>query len=247
MRRIARGQKEPVVIVGYGTSLTAMNGGGKCDPFVPDGPYRNRIQYFQRYPEIAERIELHDNHDGAGPVHVRVGINWSFKAAIEKKTRVPVTYLNMGISGTNAGEGLSANGDRNGGDQQRLEAVNRLGADLVIIEYCMNDLRSLDLRDRLKRMIATLRQPGTDLLVLGAPGVPDPRKLALRVRAEAAARGAAEESDVAFVPFAPLFDDEGNMVKPRIKRADLCPANRINHPGPAEFAAYGKWLANIIL
>lgn len=245
LRKIASGQTEPVVIVGYGTSLTALGGGGKCDPFTPDGPYRNRIQYFQRFAKIAERIEVYDCEDGAGAVHVRVGINWSFKAAIEKKTGAPVSYLNMGISGTSAGDGLSPNGDRNGGDLERLEAVKRLGGDLVIIEYCMNDLRSLDLCDRLKRMIAALRQPGTDLLVLGAMGVPDPRKLASRIRTEDAARRAAEESDVAFVPFAPLFDDDGNMIKPRIKRAELCLANRINHPGPTEFTAYGKWLANV--
>jgi hypothetical protein len=227
---------QPVRLLGYGTSVTAIGGPQRDYWFRPNGPHRDILRYY---------LEKASAEDMLRPV--QIGINWSLKDAIETRTGSSVTYLNMAIGGTTAGDGMSRKGRPNGNDPTRIAAVRALVADLIVIEYCVNDLKSADLSDDLTRIIRSLRSSTTDILVLGSIGLPDTRKLDARIRAEADARNAAEECGVAFVPFAPLFDAEGNMTVAAIQRHQLCAANGINHPGAAEMTAYGRWVRSIVI
>lgn len=237
MPNLARLMKagQPVRLMGYGTSLTAQGGPVPDEFFMPNGQSRDCLKFYytpsRLAPDTIARLPVVDGH-------VRVGFNWRLKAAIERHS--PVTYLNMGISGSTAGDGETPNGFPNGNNSRRLAAARELRPDAIVIEYCINELDDANHMDKLVRMIQALRNPEADIVVLGCPGFPSFRSVEHWQRGEAAAQSAADVMGAAFVPLAPAVTHAG------LARRTLCSANGINHPGPAEFEIYGRWLARIV-
>jgi hypothetical protein len=232
--------RDSVRLMGYGTSLTAQGGPAPDEFFIPNGVTRDCLKFYyapsRLAPDTIERIRPVDGH-------IHIGFNWALKAAIERRS--PTTYLNMGISGSTSDDGETRNGFPNGNNAKRLAAARELKPDVIVIEYCINDLDSPDHKMNLVRMIEALRSPTTDIVVLGCTGFPSFRSVEHWASGEAAARLAADETGAAFVPLSPLVAP-GNEGTTGVARRTFCSANGINHPGPAEFDIYGRWLARIV-
>ncbi len=235
----------PIRLLGYGTSLTAQGGPVPDELFVPNGHSRDRLKFYYTPSQLATdtiaRIPTFDHADGVD--HVHLGFNWALKEAIERRSGAPVTYLNMGVSGTTTEEGENANGYPNGRHDRRLKEAVQLEPDLVVIEYCINDLDTQELVNNLICIIEAFVD--SEVVVLGCPGFPSFRSLEHWHRGECSARAAAEATSAAFVPFAPIMAP-GNEGATGLARRTLCSANGINHPGPAEMMIYGRWLSKIV-
>ena len=170
-----------------------------------------------------------ENGGGAGKTHVHAGLNWGLEDAIGQRSESVVTFLNMGASGTTTEDGETPNGFPNGNNSRRLAAARQLQPDVVVIEYCINDLDTPHLHDNLVRMIEALRSPQTDIVVLGCPGFPNFRSIEHWRHGEEAARLAAESTDAAFVPFAPIMAPEHAGATGLARRTRS--TTGINHPG----------------
>lgn len=237
-----------VRLAGYGDSITEQGGGGAAG--TPNGTNRDTRDYYWsgRLPaDTIAAMTLFDFNDGGGSIHVKLGWNWFIKAAMEARYGAHVRYDNWGVGGSTSSSGTD-NGVAGGLNTARLTPLIASAPDLVVISFGMNDVAAgAATYTNIRSLVSQLKTAGIECLVMGLPLIP-PAGMAFPLDrwgdTNDAIIQAAIDEDVAYVPVAQLFDPE-NLGAVGLSRRSVGMANGVNHPGPAELAAIGRYTARI--
>jgi hypothetical protein len=259
--KIRRG--DPVHVVGFGDSITAFQ---KEPPSssAPNGVHRDRATaalvgntshylrdaYGDDVVDDPVRVPLYTAvqngwaDDGAGTTHTRIGWNWALaEAAIAAGYTLGSggwLYDNFGIGGNASDDAISG-----GTPTAWLSNAVALNADLAIIGLGMNERGDTGTEERLILIAQEFKDAGTEVLFVGCPrprvGSTEDWRFTNR-----AIRRAAEFTDSAFLSMTPLY--EGSYIGSiGISSADVCAANKNNHPGLEELEAIGRELVKIVM
>lgn len=251
MRKLRTG--EPIRLVGYGDSITALGGRSPDHVERSNGPTRDMMAYLEYYGnDFKAALPLHSAADGGAAIHHRIGWNWFLKGAIEHRSACTVTYDNWGIAGTSSGDDFKdIDGVRypNVANPDRIARMLESHPDLVTIAVGMNDIGEPE--DTYANVIAigeTVRKAGAEIIIVG-PCRPNPK---FNSRDDALWRlthdrviAAALDLDAAYLATWEIYGD-GNEGAAGIARSSHCAASMGNHPGPRELAAVGRLLSKII-
>lgn len=242
----------PIRLAGYGDSLTSLGGRDPSMILAPNGPFRDRLGYFERNGEDWKyRVELF-GAPGEEACHHRLGWNWHLKAAIESCYPVEVEYLNWGIPGTTTESSfrrIDGHAFPNGSEQARRERLLASRPDLVTVSFGMNDIgEQIDTYANMRRICDSITAAGADVIVVGLcqqnAGF-DSRDHALWRLTHDHIAAAAHDSQVAYIPTWEFFGD-GNEGATGLSRWSHSAASMTNHPGARELAHIGAYMAKII-
>jgi hypothetical protein len=252
LRKLRRG--EPILMAGYGDSITALGGRDVAQNTRPDGPLRDRMVYFDAYgDDWKTRVPLFAGPGEAVPTHHRLGWNWTLKAELEAHWGSEITYQNWGIAGTTSGDSKQlVKGDEtwNGAYPARLEAMLSESPDLVVVAFGMNDIgESLDSCGAIYSICKAIQASGAEALVV-APCRQNAgflsRDAALwRWTHDRIVQGAIQ-AGAAYCPMIPLMGDSARGLLGLSNRS-WSAANLRNHPGPREMKAIGRYMAAIFI
>ncbi|MFH3665893.1 SGNH/GDSL hydrolase family protein, partial [Acinetobacter baumannii] len=230
---------DPLKIVGWGDSITAINGGS--DTTSPNGN-RDLLSYpMTNLPR--ETVELYTaiTSDSFGE-HVKIGWNWYLKSLFETKFGSTVTYLNYGLSGMGSGQGV---------DPVNIANINANNADLIVMCWGMNDQLSTDTYPNLINIAKQFIANGSEVVIMPVPRTPKINNITPILGTETdyntnllRCYQAALESGSAFVP-AHLYVGYNSDNSIGLHSMHYCSSNLVNHPGLHELKIYGKLLCSL--
>lgn len=197
--------------------------------------------FFEVHPADTKALWPRFNFgDGGGAIHVKLGWNWSLVEFFEKQFGVTVDYLNFGGSST-----TSAPTEQNGLWPARMDPVLASGGHLMVLAFGTNEKMQESTYENVKEIIVRAKAAGMDVIVMPYPRV-NPLggqdtlsqwMFTNRKLYEAAIDGAA------YCPADWLTAGPGGGVPVHLE--SFSGANWFNHPGPVEFAAYGRALCDL--
>jgi hypothetical protein len=189
--------------------------------------------------------------DGEGQTHSRVGAQWKLIEAIIDRLSYSLTgtprirYDNLGIGGFQSSDAFSSGTT----PSTWLSTALASAADLVIVALGMNERGNTGTEARLIEIATQLKDTGKEVLFLDC-WRPYTGSLTDWQFTNRAIRRAAEATESAHLPMAPIYDSRfiGAL---GIAASDVCAANNSggtgNHPGLEEFDAVGRELARLVL
>lgn len=241
-----------VKVAAMGDSIGSQSGGGTPSNSAPNGPYRDRVDYFTRNigDDVISQIPLYDIGDGAGQVHTRTTHIWDFVRALEDMGAT-VEYYNFCIGGTGSGTGTN-----NAGDPVLRRAVWDVAPDVLVTNYGMNEIGSANTESNLNDLFAEAGANGVKCVF--ALGMPRPGSLKTTATIAAVrstwrqTRRAAEFFRVngvrrgAYFAAERVVDDDyrGAM---GISLKEYGGADKFHHPGLHEYRTYGAEIRALIL
>ena len=221
----------PIKMVGYGHSIVAHGGYDLLWYFeATDGTTRNAIPRY-------------DRGDSNGPWAVKTSYIWVAKLALESAFGVTIDYLNAGKSGTS-----SSSAANQGLDPARLGPVLASGADLMILDFAMNEIGADTTYANFKSIIQQAKAAGMDVVVMACQQTnkqTDTRGIAGWRKTNRTLQLVAADTGAAFCATHWLTDQGGGGMP--VAPEQLCSANFFNHPGITENRVYGELLARTFL
>jgi lysophospholipase L1-like esterase len=240
-------QRKSIRIGGYGDSITAMGGRPADLHLAPNGPSRDRIAWFSRYP-AETRARIRQRTDGR---HVRAGWCWALAEAFEQRG-LTAEYRNWGVPGTTAGSDVKSDAGvpfYDGNHPDRLRPMLADECDLVVVGFGTNDLGDPNVYSNIRRLVEQIHETGARCIVVGSPG-PNPvvavRPYGMWLQTNADICRAARDTNAAYVPMEELYA-LGNEGALGLSRRTYAAANLINHPGISELQGIGEFLVGLTL
>lgn len=244
-------------MVGFGDSITALASDGP-NALIANGTRRDRaaasgtVYTYLRdsyETDIVDALPLYTSvqlgraDDGGGTIHTRVGWNWELVAALEAigyTLGTDLTYDNWGYPGYASDNAVVA-----GVPEPWLVNAAASGADFAVVALGMNERGASTTEADLAVVVTTLQTAGMEVLLLDVPrprvGVVADWRYTNRVIARVA-----DYTGAAHLSFAHLTD-ETTIAGLGLDLADVAQANRTNHPGLTELAAYGRELVRLVV
>ena len=221
----------PIKMVGYGHSIVAHGGYDLLWYFeATDGTTRSAIPRY-------------DRGDSGGPWAVKTSYLWVAKLALESAFGVTIDYLNAGKSGTS-----SSSAANQGLDPARLGPVLASGADLMILDFAMNEIGADTTYANFKSIIQQAKAAGMEVVVMACQQTnkqTDTRDIAGWRKTNRTLQLVAADTGAAFCATHWLTDQGGGGMP--VAPEQLCSANFFNHPGLTENRVYGEMLARTFL
>ena len=221
----------PIKMVGYGHSIVAHGGYDLLWYFeATDGTTRNAIPRY-------------DRGDSAGAWAVKTSYLWVAKLALESAFGVTIDYLNAGKSGTS-----SSSAANQGLDPARLGPVLASGADLLILDFAMNEIGADTTYANFKSIIQQAKAAGMEVVVMACQQtnkLTDTRDIAGWRKTNRTLELVAADTGSAFCATHWLTDQGGGGMP--VAPEQLCSANFFNHPGITENRVYGEMLGRMFL
>lgn len=241
---------ETIRIAAMGDSIGSQSGGGTPSSTAPNGPYRDRPEYFNMNigSDVVGAIPLYDNGAGAGQVHTRTTHIWDIVRAFQE-LGATVEYYNFCIGGKNSGPGTG-----NGGDPALRAAVWSVNPHLLVTQYGMNETGNANTEAWLTDLFTEAKANDIPcVLGLGMPrpgaikGVPMSNILYTNRQI----RRAAEYYTVDGERRGAYFATERIMMDEYIGAMGIAPAefggaDKFHHPGLHEYRTYGRELKRMI-
>ena len=221
----------PIKMVGYGHSIVAH------------GSY-DLIWYFEAMDSLTRNaIPRYDRGDSSGAWAVKTSYLWVAKLALEAAFGITIDYVNYGRPGTNSSAGANQ-----GLDPARLAPVLASGADLMILDFAMNEIGADTSYANFKSIITQAKAAGMEVVVMACQQTnkqTDTRDIAGWRKTNRTLQQVAADTGVAFCPTHWLTDQGGGGMP--VAPEQLCAANFFNHPGITENRVYGEMLARTFL
>ncbi|WP_150752767.1 SGNH/GDSL hydrolase family protein [Pseudomonas fluorescens] len=221
----------PIKMVGYGHSIVAH---GSLD----------LLWYFEAIdPVTRNAIPRYDRGDSAGAWAVKTSYLWVAKLALESAFGVTIDYVNYGKPGTS-----SSSAANQGLDPARLGPVLASGADLMILDFAMNEIGADTTYANFKSIITQAKAAGMEVVVMACQQTnkqTDTRDVAGWRKTNRTLQLVAADTGVAFCATNWLTDQGGGGMP--VAPEQLCSANFFNHPGIKENQVYGEMLARLFL
>lgn len=239
-------KKKSIKIGGYGDSITSLGSRPPNLHLAPNGPSRNHIAYFTRFPPDT-RAKL--KRQGR---HVRAGWCWTLAEAFER-LGVAVEYRNWGVPGTTAGGGVRVDPEGvqyyDGNHPERLKHLLADNCDLVVVGFGTNDIGDPQIYSNMRRLIEQIHKAGARCIVVNSPGlnpvtVVRPYDAWLQTNLEICR--AARDENAAYIPLQELYG-LGNEGALGLSRRSFAAGNLVNHPGISELRGIGEFLVGLIL
>ncbi|NSL20575.1 SGNH/GDSL hydrolase family protein [Agrobacterium tumefaciens] len=241
-------RQDPIIMVGYGDSITSITGGGTPDQLSPGGIFRDRVSFFARFPadtlEMIEKFDIDGMPNPAG-LYMHCGWNWYIKAALEMYGS-DVTYLNFGVGGSTSANSITGS-TYNGLHPDRLNPVLATGAHLMVLAFGMNELSATTTYANVVNIIKQAQAAGMVVLVVTPPRRSswiDGNYPTAWLRTHDELVRAALDTGSAVVSLHEIlgYGNEGALgFSPR----NMCNQNVINHPSLAEFLSIGEFVARL--
>lgn len=244
---------EPLRLVGYGDSITAMGSGTPLEVNeLPNGP-RQRIDYFTLYTSTTRDLIPKENlSDGYGATYVREGWCWRLLKFLEATYGVevgPEYYINFGIGGTDSQATVNSNGFYNQSHPDRMAAVLAYDPlpDLLVYVPGMNELGETFTYANVRTICETFEAGGLPV-ILGSSARPNQRfRDRIDVWKNVTTRQIGQVADDLGLPFANslrIYDDT-TLAAMKIGEREVCDTTMLNHPGKPELDAIGDLLAEL--
>ncbi|CZT36243.1 pyocin knob domain-containing protein [Rhizobium sp. 9140] len=238
--------RQAIKLISFGDSINAQQSAVPSST-APNGAMRDRataVYLAEGYGsdvlatiQLYTAVQLGRADDGAGAVHTRVGMVWEVVSALEKQGYVlgqDLVYDNWSVAGSSSADAVSGSTPTSS-----LTSAAASGAHGVLVTYGMNELGDPAAEARLMIAGQTFLSAGSLPIFVG---VPRPRTLAIHNWAftNRLIKRVADALDVPFVPVDHLYDDRFIAALGGLTTLDVCPSNKINHPGLIELPAIGR-------
>lgn len=241
-------QGKSIKIGGYGDSITAMGSRPPNLHLAPNGPTRDHIAYFSRFP-TETRHKLRKGNPGR---HVRAGWCWALAQAFERRG-IAVEYRNWGIPGTTAGSEVKIDPEGSqfydGNHPERLRHLLADKCDLVVVGFGTNDIGDPQIYFNMRRLIESIHGSGARCIVVNAPAlnpVTSVRPYNEWLQTNLEICRAANDANAAYVPLQELYAI-GNEGALGLSRRSYAAGNALNHPGISELKGIGEFLVGLVL